>query len=259
MARDFPGQVTAPPKKPAKDAPPEQIADWEQRRKTQSSNRICVEHAIAEPKQWRPLQRYIGRREHFEQTMLAIAGLVFFRGDVSKDIELLVLGLWQKSRSRRPPAVGGGQAQVPLHRASPFHRSAACCWPRTQAIARRTVARCSSLAARPRPERRRWTCARRPAGPGSRTAGLRRFRGEHPATGQPARLARRHRGPGRLDPAPAPTQRPDTRRRGGISTPMLLARSRHASVRSLERYARPGVDAVARHVAERDPAARRRQ
>ncbi|MFD7054272.1 hypothetical protein ACFWBS_35560 [Streptomyces mirabilis] len=26
----------------------------------------------------------------------------------------------------------------------------------------------------------------------------------------------------------------------------------------LERYARPGVDAVARHVAERDPAARRR-
>jgi hypothetical protein len=44
----------------------------------------------------------------------------------------------------------------------------------------------------------------------------------------------------------------------GTSTPILLARSRHASVRSLERYARPGVDAVARHVAERDPAARRR-
>ncbi|EFL29164.1 putative multimer resolution protein [Streptomyces himastatinicus ATCC 53653] len=39
----------------------------------------------------------------------------------------------------------------------------------------------------------------------------------------------------------------------GTSTPMLLARSRHASVRSLERYARPGVDSVARHVAERDP------
>lgn len=40
---------------------------------------------------------------------------------------------------------------------------------------------------------------------------------------------------------------------GGTSTPMLLARSRYASVRSLKRYARPGVDAVARHVAERDP------
>ncbi|MFF6813911.1 hypothetical protein ACFZAG_29125 [Streptomyces sp. NPDC012403] len=37
----------------------------------------------------------------------------------------------------------------------------------------------------------------------------------------------------------------------GTSTPMLPARS-------LERYARPGVDAVARHVAGRTPAARRR-
>ncbi|MEV0695823.1 PmrA [Streptomyces sp. NPDC050388] len=42
------------------------------------------------------------------------------------------------------------------------------------------------------------------------------------------------------------------------TTPMLPARSRHASVRSLERYVRPGVDVVARHVAQRDPAARRR-
>ncbi|MER0478257.1 PmrA [Streptomyces sp. Edi2] len=40
---------------------------------------------------------------------------------------------------------------------------------------------------------------------------------------------------------------------------MLLARSRHAAVPSLERYARPGVDAVARHVAQRDPAARRKR
>jgi len=45
----------------------------------------------------------------------------------------------------------------------------------------------------------------------------------------------------------------------GTSTPMLLARSRHASVRSLERYARPGPEAVARHVADADPAARRRR
>jgi integrase/recombinase XerD len=45
----------------------------------------------------------------------------------------------------------------------------------------------------------------------------------------------------------------------GANTPMLLARSRHASVRSLERYARPGPEAVARHVAGRDPARRRRQ
>lgn len=42
------------------------------------------------------------------------------------------------------------------------------------------------------------------------------------------------------------------------STPMLPVRSRHASVRFLERYARPDADSVARHVAEHDPAARRR-
>jgi len=44
----------------------------------------------------------------------------------------------------------------------------------------------------------------------------------------------------------------------GTNTPTLLARSRHASVRSLERYARPGPEAVAKHVAATDPAARRR-
>jgi integrase/recombinase XerD len=43
----------------------------------------------------------------------------------------------------------------------------------------------------------------------------------------------------------------------GTNLPMLLARSRHASVRSLERYARPGPEAVARHLAETDPARRR--
>ena len=76
LARDFPGQVSAPPKKPGTDAPAAETARWEQQRHYQSSQRICVEHAIAEPKQWRPLQRYLGRREHFQETALAIAGLV---------------------------------------------------------------------------------------------------------------------------------------------------------------------------------------
>jgi integrase/recombinase XerC/integrase/recombinase XerD len=44
----------------------------------------------------------------------------------------------------------------------------------------------------------------------------------------------------------------------GTNLPLLLARSRHASVRSLERYARPGPEAVARLVAEQDSARRRR-
>jgi len=45
----------------------------------------------------------------------------------------------------------------------------------------------------------------------------------------------------------------------GTSTPMLLARSRHASVRSSSATPAPGPEAVARHVAATDPAARRRR
>jgi len=51
-------------------------AAWTQARAKQSSQRICIEHAIAEHKQWRSLQRYTGRRESYAQTHLAIAGLV---------------------------------------------------------------------------------------------------------------------------------------------------------------------------------------
>jgi hypothetical protein len=76
LAKDFPGQVQAPPLKPKKDAPPEETAACEEQRHKQSSERICVEHANAELKQWRPLQRYLGRREDFDETFLAVAGLV---------------------------------------------------------------------------------------------------------------------------------------------------------------------------------------
>jgi DDE superfamily endonuclease/Helix-turn-helix of DDE superfamily endonuclease len=76
LARQFPDQVTAPPLKPGKDAPPEQTARWEASRKEQSSQRICVEHANAEHKQWRTLQRYAGRREYYDQTHQAIASLI---------------------------------------------------------------------------------------------------------------------------------------------------------------------------------------
>jgi hypothetical protein len=76
LAREFPDQVQAPPLKPKKDAPPEETADWDAQRHQQSSERICVEHANAEHKQWRTLQRYLGRRENFDETYTAIAGLV---------------------------------------------------------------------------------------------------------------------------------------------------------------------------------------
>lgn len=76
LAKQFPDQVQAPPLKPKKDAPLEEAAAWEAARHQQSSERICVEHANAEHKQWRPLQRYIGRREYFDETYSAVAGLV---------------------------------------------------------------------------------------------------------------------------------------------------------------------------------------
>ena len=76
LAKEFPDQVQAPPLKPKKDAPPEDAIIWEAERHRQSSERICVEHANAEHKQWRPLQRYLGRRGDFDETYPAIAGLV---------------------------------------------------------------------------------------------------------------------------------------------------------------------------------------
>jgi integrase len=39
-----------------------------------------------------------------------------------------------------------------------------------------------------------------------------------------------------------------------VGLPLLMAKSRHTSLRSLQKYARPGVDAVARLTAEHDPA-----
>jgi integrase/recombinase XerC/integrase/recombinase XerD len=43
-----------------------------------------------------------------------------------------------------------------------------------------------------------------------------------------------------------------------VALPLLMAKSRHASLRSLQRYARPGVEAVAALTAAHDPARRRR-
>jgi hypothetical protein len=70
-----PARSTPPPPKPPKTATGEQVDAWKQARHQQSSRRICVKHAIAEHKQWRSLQRWIGRRDYGE-TYLAVARLV---------------------------------------------------------------------------------------------------------------------------------------------------------------------------------------
>ena len=75
LANQFPEQVTAPPKRPTGPASAEHMTVFEKARKTQSSQRISVEHGIAEIKAWRPLQRWIGKREYLPETALAIATL----------------------------------------------------------------------------------------------------------------------------------------------------------------------------------------
>jgi len=42
-----------------------------------------------------------------------------------------------------------------------------------------------------------------------------------------------------------------------VALPLLMAKSRHVSLRSLQRYARPGPEAVAALTAAHDPARRR--
>src|SRR4051812_29941637 len=75
LAGDHPDQVIAPPLKPNKDAPPEQVAAYETERKAQSSQRIPAEHAIAKITWWRTLQRFTGRRDVLPETIRAVAGL----------------------------------------------------------------------------------------------------------------------------------------------------------------------------------------
>jgi len=76
LANKFPAQVGAPPRKPKDDAPLGEHHAWREQRRRQSSARIRVEHANAELKQWRPLQRFTGRRETYTETHIAIATLV---------------------------------------------------------------------------------------------------------------------------------------------------------------------------------------
>jgi DDE superfamily endonuclease len=78
LASEFPDQVSAPPRKPknlCEGAITEQYG-WRQAKRRQSSRRIAVEHANAELRQSRPLQRWTGRRQDYAETHCAIAGLV---------------------------------------------------------------------------------------------------------------------------------------------------------------------------------------
>lgn len=75
-APDFPQQVSGPPKRPGADAGPGEHNFYDHARRRQSSARIAVEHADAEIKQWRSLQRWTGDRDHLPEVIAAIGSLV---------------------------------------------------------------------------------------------------------------------------------------------------------------------------------------
>ncbi|MEH0419382.1 transposase family protein [Streptomyces sp. B21-083] len=76
LAKEFPHQVTAPPKKPKEDACDGDKYAWREARRRQTSARICVEHTNAELRQWAPMRRFTGDRETFPETQRVIASLI---------------------------------------------------------------------------------------------------------------------------------------------------------------------------------------
>ncbi|MFD7275514.1 transposase family protein [Streptomyces sp. NPDC059862] len=76
LSRDHPGQALTPPRKPRPGALPGRLGQWEQDRHRHSSDRITVEHALADHKRWKQLQRWTHRRDRLPDTYRAIASLV---------------------------------------------------------------------------------------------------------------------------------------------------------------------------------------
>ncbi|GAA2447915.1 hypothetical protein GCM10010405_34150 [Streptomyces macrosporus] len=76
LSRDHPGQAVTPPRKPRPGAPPARVEPWERDRHGHSSDRITVEHALADHKRRQRPARFTHRRDRLPETYRAIAGLV---------------------------------------------------------------------------------------------------------------------------------------------------------------------------------------
>ncbi|GAA2964253.1 hypothetical protein GCM10010518_58600 [Kitasatospora cinereorecta] len=76
LSRDHRGQAITPPRKPRPGALPSRVEQWERDRHDHSSDRISVEHALADHKRWKQLTRWTHRRDRLPDTYRAIAGLV---------------------------------------------------------------------------------------------------------------------------------------------------------------------------------------
>lgn len=57
LRRDHPGKAITPPRKPNRSALPEFHERWKLHRHAHSSDRITVEHALADHKRWKQLMR----------------------------------------------------------------------------------------------------------------------------------------------------------------------------------------------------------
>ncbi|MFJ4677849.1 IS5/IS1182 family transposase, partial [Kitasatospora sp. NPDC088783] len=64
------------PRKPDESALADVRSRWEQARHRHSSDRITVEHALADHKRWKQLLRWSHRRDNLPDTYRTIAGLV---------------------------------------------------------------------------------------------------------------------------------------------------------------------------------------
>lgn len=65
-----------PPGKPRPGTLPGRVEQWERDLHGHSSDRITVEHALADHKRWKQLIRWTHRRDVLPDTYRAIAGLV---------------------------------------------------------------------------------------------------------------------------------------------------------------------------------------
>ncbi|MDH6574203.1 hypothetical protein M2160_009310 [Streptomyces sp. SAI-117] len=77
------GQAITPPGNPRSGAPPDRVEQWERDRHGHSSDRITVEHALADHKRWKQLTRWTHRRDRLPDTYRAIAGLVSDRTSIT--------------------------------------------------------------------------------------------------------------------------------------------------------------------------------
>ncbi|MGW5336793.1 transposase family protein [Streptomyces bauhiniae] len=76
LSRDHRGQAITPPRKPRPGTLPGRVQQRERDRHAHSSDRITVEHALADHKRWKQLTRWTHRRDRLPDTYRAIAGLI---------------------------------------------------------------------------------------------------------------------------------------------------------------------------------------